>query len=476
MTLEPRFRPVLPLAACILSMLTWSSAGTQEVRSEERPPNVVLFLVDDLGWADVGSYGSQVYRTPRIDELARRGVRLTNAYASHPMCVASRYSLMSGRYAARKRSNSETPATKFKDGTTLAEAFRSAGYTTFFAGKWHVEKRAGASPESYGFDVQVGVHGKGGVATHFFPYGEDGDPRKVPLEAGGKPGEYLTDRLTDETISFVEANRSKPFFVYLSHYAVHKPLEAKGDLVAEYARTIEATEFSGPPYVQVGKARQKQHQDDPVYAAMVQSVDESLGRIVDALQELGLTERTIVVFTSDNGGSSCNAGSGEHESTSNLPLKAGKFWLYEGGIRVPLVVAYPKGVASGKTSDAVVVGTDHYPTLLELAGLDPRPEDHLDGVSYAAAIRGDDDWRRAAAFWHFPIDGPLARFVGTSPGSAIRDGNYKLIEWYESGVVELYNMSEDIGEQHDLQKREPARARELLSRLRRWRAEVDAPL
>jgi len=463
-------RAALPLIAWVLA----TAAGCQPADEPRRSPNVVLFLVDDLGWSDVACYGSKVYRTPRIDELAERGVRMTDAYAAHPMCKASRYALMTGRSAARKRSSSGAVDTEL-DETTIAEAFRAEGYVTFFAGKWHIEHRS-ASPATYGFEVQVGVNDKGSPASYFFPYGEEGDARRVPLREGGEPGEYLTDRLTDETIDFIEAHRSVPFFVCLSHYAVHKPLEAEAELVAEYEEIIAATEYSGEPLRPVGPAWQKQFQDNPVYAAMVESVDQSLGRVVDALEELGLTKDTIVVFTSDNGGESCNTRAGEHNSTSNVPLKAGKYWLYEGGIRVPLVVVFPGRVPAGATSNAVAVGADHYPTLLELAGFELRPEDHLDGVSYVPALLGSKDWRRPPAFWHFPVDGTLAKFAGTVAGSAVRDGDYKLIEWYGSGAYELYDVRTDPGEEHDLRDEQPARAEAMLSRLREWRREVDAPL
>lgn len=472
-----RPRPALLPSAWILAVLAGCGAaeGQGPPEGSAPRPNVVLILVDDLGWTDVACYGSRAYRTPRIDELARRGVRLTNAYASNPMCKASRYALMTGRYAARKRSNAPDPGAEPVDETTVAEVFRDEGYATFFAGKWHIEKRR-STPRTYGFDTQVGVHKKGEPATYFFPYGEEGDPKKVPLEEGGEPGEYLTDRLTDEALAFIDAHAEQPFFVCLSHYAVHKPLEAKAELVAAYERILADTDHEGPAVVRVGKALQKQRQDDPVYAAMVHSVDESVGRVLDALDEHDLTDRTIVLFTSDNGGDSCNTTAGERSSTSNVPLKAGKFWLYEGGIRVPLVVAYPPTVSAGGTADAVVTGTDHYPTLLELAGLEPRPRDHVDGVSYAPVLRAEADWTRPAAFWHFPIDGSLAAWVGTEPGSAIREGDYKLIEWYESGTIELYDLADDVGEERDLGSAEPERARALLDRLRRWRAEVDAPL
>lgn len=466
---------------CVVAIAAGSCGNAEDAGDNGRRPNIVFFLVDDLGWADVACYGSEVYQTPNIDELAERGVRFTNAYASHPMCKASRFAVMMGKHATRERSSSpmkkkrQLPGTE--EETTLAEALREGGYTTFFAGKWHLEKRgATPRPETMGFDVSVGVNKRGEPATYFFPYGSDGDPASLPdLVEAGEEGEYLTDRLTDEAIRFIEANRERPFFVYLSHYAVHKPLEGKEELVAKYEEVVANKEFPQPAHVKLGKADQKLYQDNPTYAAMVESVDESLGRLIQALERLGLSEDTIVVFTSDNGGDSCNARTGGRNSTSNVPLKAGKFWLYEGGIRVPLIVSYPREIGGGVTRDVVVTGTDHYPTLLELAGLEAREEQHVDGVSFASLLRGATDWEREAAFWHFPIEGNLASVVGMPPGSAIREGDYKLIEWYESGTYELYDLSTDIGEEHDLKDQQPEKARELLTRLRAWREKVDAP-
>jgi arylsulfatase A-like enzyme len=310
----------------------------------------------------------------------------------------------------------------------------------------------------------------GAPASYFYPYGKEGDIRRVPgLQEDGKPGEYLTDRLTDETIAFIREHRNEPFFAYLSHYAVHTPLQARKGLVSQYKKRIDATVFKGPAYIRMRGTDQKMRQDNATFAAMVHAVDQGVGRIMKELQDLGLTENTIVLFTSDNGGDSSKAKRGG-TSTSNVPLKGGKCWIYEGGVRVPFIARWPGVIAAGKVSDRLVAGMDHYPSILELLGLPLRPEQHLDAVSYAPVLRGQPQSPRKPIVHNFPEG--IAR-IGIDAGTSIRHEDFKLIV-FKNGARELYNLREDVGEEHDLSRAIPEKVDELESLLDVWRAEMRA--
>ncbi|MFC2083743.1 sulfatase [Bacteroidota bacterium] len=470
------FRTLGLVGICICLVSTEEAVSGNKDR--ENKPNVVFFLADDMGWIDAGCYGSKIYQTPAIDKLASNGVRFTQAYANHPMCVGSRYAIMTGKYPAR---GGIPGRTKYPDSMpsseyTMAEAFKDCGYRTFFAGKWHLH--SSIYPEHQGFEVNIGGHTWGAPASYFYPYGNEGNKRKVPgLDKGSKQGEYLTDRLTDETEKFIRKHQNEPFFVYLSHYAVHTPLQGKTSFVDSYTSIINSASFNGAAYLKEREADNKMHQDNPIYAAMIQSIDESLGKIMALLTELNLIENTIIVFTSDNGGESCKIEKGAR-STSNHPLRAGKCWLYEGGIRVPLIVSWPGVIQSDELSKSLVIGTDHYPTLLELVGLPLVQEQHCDGISYANVLKGRYCPKRKPMFWHFPIDmsPTVQRAVGMRSGTVIRDGDYKLIDWYSTDNYELYNLRDDIEEVDDLATQEPEKAKELLARIQNWRHELNAPM
>lgn len=455
-----------------LAGLSLIPSGLTKGEEHKKKPNVIFFLVDDMGWMDAGCYGSKIYNTPNIDKLASKGVRFTQAYACHPMCVASRYALMTGKYPARGgvpggvkyQYPDSLPSSEY----TIAEAFKDNGYRTFFAGKWHLH--SSIYPQHQGFEVNIGGHTWGAPASYFYPYGEKDNKRKVPGLSKGKKEEYLTDRLTDETERFIRKNKDEPFLVYLSHYAVHSPLEGKETYVNKYKEIINNADFEGPAYKKEGKADLKMHQDNPDFAAMIQSVDDSLGQLMTLLEELDLTQNTIIVFTSDNGGDSCKL-KRKGKSTSNYPLRTGKCWLYEGGIRVPLIASWPGTIKTGQVSEALVTGVDHYPTLLELTGQPPVPSQHLDGVSYTDTLKGSRLTPREPMYWHFP---GVTKAIDMASGSIIRDGDYKLINWYKSNTYELYNLRKDIGEKHDLAKTMPEKTTELLDKLKKWRTEVNA--
>jgi len=492
--------------------------------ADPRKPNIIFFLVDDLGWSDIGCYGSRFYDTPHIDALAGEGVRFTDAYATCHVCSPSRASIMTGKYPARLKltdwlgGREDYSFQRLKNALihqalplnelTLAEVLRQHGYRTGHFGKWHLGE-APAGPLQQGFDVQVPRNWCKGWPKRGY---------HAPFELEGlsdKKGDYLTDRLTDEALKFIDENSSKPFFLYLSHFAVHDPIEGRADLVKKYEKKKTLLPPEDRPYILEGNpdskttftpaqldqmiredayalyrvlpnqmVKIKQRQDNPQFAAMVESVDESLGRIVAKLKALGLTEDTIIVFTSDNGGmSAANFGNPDHVipaadldeyySTSNLPLRGAKGWLYEGGIRVPLIIKWPGQGKVGSICREPVTGVDYYPTILDMVGIPAVPVQHVDGQSLVPLFQGATSLSRDALYWHFPH---YSNHGMQSPGGAIRCGQYKLLEYFENGTVQLFDLEVDLEEQNDLSQRHPEIAGQLLKKLRQWRKKVDAEI
>ncbi len=473
------------LRIAALAILSLGLMFTRAGRAEE-PLNFVFILVDDLGYMDVGCNNrDSFYETPNINRLARGGMRFTNGYAACPVCSPTRYSIMTGKYPSR------VDATNFFSGTragrflpavlndrmplaevTIAEALKEHGYATFFAGKWHLGPTEEFWPVNQGFDVNMGGWSRGGPyggKRYFSPYGN-------PRLADGPPGEHLPDRLATETAKFIEANKDGPFLAYLSFYSVHTPLIGRPDLVEKYKAKAErlglnqrqqfALEEQVLPVKQPRRVRSVQ--SHAVYAAMVESMDQAVGKVLDRLAELGLANNTAVILMSDNGGLSTSEGS----PTSNLPLRGGKGWLYEGGIRAPLIIRWPTVTPPGSTCDVPVISTDFYPTMLAMAGLPPRPLQHLDGKSLVPLLRGDDTLKRDALFWHYPHYANQGGF----PGGAVRTGDWKLIERFEDGRVHLYNLNDDLGERADVASANPQRVAAMRNRLHAWYREVDAKL
>lgn len=460
------------LALAIAALLLPLSAGA-------KPQNVVFFLADDLGQRDVGCYGSTFYETPNIDQLAKDGARFTDAYAACPVCSPTRASVMTGQWPQRsgitdyigapmrpelwKRNTPSLPAPYSDrlalDAPTLAKSMKAAGYATFFAGKWHLGPE-GHWPENQGFDINMGGTDRGGPyggKKYFSPYGN-------PRLPDGPPGEHLPDRLATETAKFIEANRGRPFFAFLSFYDVHTPLMAREDLRRKYEEKrarLGLTEQWGreePRDVRLS-------QDHAVYAAMVDAMDQAVGKVLAKLDELGLRENTLVVFTSDNGGLSTSEG----WPTSNRPLRGGKGWIYEGGIREPLVVRWP-GVAKAGTTLATPVGSpDFLPTLLDAAGAKSAAGQRVDGVSLRPLL-ADGAKPDRALFWHYPHYGNQ----GGAPAAAIRRGDWKLIEWLEDGRLELFNLAADLSETTNLAAREPGRVATPQAELHAWQKDVGA--
>ena len=428
-------------------------------------PNVVFILVDDLGWADVGCYESTFYRTPNIDRLAVDGMRFSDAYAASLACSPTRASILTGKYPARLHltdwlpGRQDRPSQKLlKPDTqrhlpleelTLAEALKPLGYTSASIGKWHLGG-LGFGPLQQGFDLNIAGDESGSPLTYFAPFRKGA--HVMPGLESSKPGEYLTDRLTDEALKFMEMNRDGPFFLYLSHYAVHIPLEAKQSLIAHFRDRPAA----GP-------------QTNAIYAAMIESVDESVGRILQKLDELRLTDRTLVIFTSDNGGLSVKEGPNT-PATSNAPLRAGKGFLYEGGMRVPLIVRWPGTVSAGTLERTPVSSIDFLPTILAAVGAPARSG--IDGLDLCPVLRQTEPLRRKALYWHYPHYSNQ----GGLPGGVIREGRFKLLQFFEDGRLELYDLAQDLAEHHNLASAQPERAAALLVGLEQWRKSQDAQM
>ncbi|TFG49488.1 MAG: DUF4976 domain-containing protein [Candidatus Brocadiia bacterium] len=431
--------------------------------------NFVFILIDDMGWKDVGCYGGRFFETPNIDRLAAQGMRFTDGYSACAVCTPTRASIMTGKYPARlhmdghirpdlapypkgsgKLLNPEFKQWLEPSEVTIAEALKNGGYVSASIGKWHLGEQSGPQyrPQNQGFS-RVVLSQHHGDMEYFYPFVDNGKwPYAGPLP--GKPGDYLPDRLTDEAVKFIEENRDKPFFLYLAHWSVHEPHKAKKDKIAKYEEKKKA---------------QGETEISPVYAAMVESVDESVGRVMAKLEDMNLADSTVVIFMSDNGGLK--------SATSMSPLRGQKSVYYEGGIRVPFIIKVPGMTKPGSVCHEPVISTDFYPTMLEIAGLPPKPEQHCDGISLVPLLKGSKSGLgRDAIYWHFP----LYQARGCTPCSAVRAGDYKLIEYFEDYHVELYNLKEDISESKDLSKTNPDKAGELREILHKWRDEVNATI
>ncbi len=462
-----------------LALTLFLAAGA----SGERTPNFVFFLVDDLGWRDLGCYGSDFYETPNVDRLRETGMKFTNAYAASPVCSPTRASIMTGKAPARLDTTAwfgapqpEQVKNRFGydrsllpahyrnrmplEEVTIAEALKEAGYATYFAGKWHLGPRPKFWPKNQGFDVNRGGCRWGHPRSYFSPYNN-------PRLTDGPKGEYLPDRLGKETAEFIEDHADEPFLAYLSFYSVHTPLQTTERLEKKYRAKAKRMDAAGPKWGKEHGYRVRRVQDHPVYGGMVHAMDRAVGRVLDALDAHGLTKETVVIFMSDNGGLTTKGG-----PTSVRPLRAGKGWLYEGGIREPLLIRWPGVTEAGSTSSEPVISMDFYPTMLEMAGLERRPDQHRDGVSLVPLLRGADTLDRNTLYWHFPHYSPQ----GGTPTAAIRRGKWKLIRFFEDDHVELYNLEADVGESNDLASSRPEKAATLRKALDARLSEVDAPM
>ena len=443
----------------------------------KKKTNFVFFLVDDMGMMDLGTYGSTFHETPNIDNLSKTGMKFNYGYAACPVCSPTRASIMTGRHPVRVNITDWIPGSSnnkknkllhpqdrdnlaLKE-VTIAEELKSHGYQTFFAGKWHLGNE-GHWPTDQGFDINIGGHHRGSPPGGYYA------PWNNPALEPTKKGEYLTERLTEESTRFLEnRNTDKPFLLYLSYYNIHTPIQAYKKHIDHYQK--KADKFSGTtPTKQEHSGQTRMRQDNPALASMVSAVDDSVGTLLAKLDELGLSDDTVVIFFSDNGGLSTKPKLGPG---SNSPLRAGKGWLYEGGVREPTIIRAPGVTQAGNVSNQPIVSMDFFPTMLELAGLPPKPELHADGRSIVPELKGKKGKIRPL-FWHYP------HYHGSTwkPGASIRDGDWKLIKFYDHEKVELYNLKEDPSESNDLAKQNSKIAKDLEYKLVAWQKRMKAKL
>jgi arylsulfatase A-like enzyme len=463
------------------SILLLASCQSQPAeQNEEKKPNVLFILVDDLGYHDLSIMGSKYYETPHIDRIASEGMIFAEGYANSQVCSPSRASIMSGKFPARhgitdwigartgeewRKAGRFTKLLPPENGdhlpheyTSLPEAMKEAGYKTFFAGKWHIGGK-GSWPEDHGFDINKGGWDVGSPIGGFYA------PWENPNLESGPDGESLTMRLAQETANFIEAHKDTTFFAFLSFYAVHSPLQTTKEKWAKYRQKAEDMGIAETGF-EMGKFLPiRQVQDNPLYAGLVETMDDAVGLVLKALDDLGLAENTIVIFTSDNGG----VAAGDAFATSNLPLRAGKGYQFEGGIREPYFIKIPWLDIAGKISDVPVMGSDFYPTLLELAGADLKPDQHNDGVSLVPLLNGGSIDERLL-IWHYPHYGNQ----GGEPSSIIRKGDWKLIHYYEDGREELYNLRNDLEESANMSAANPQLTNQLSELLFDYLNEVGA--
>ncbi len=447
----PWLRRVWPLLLLLLCCFLASSSSAAITR-----PNIIFILVDDLGATDGGVFGSKFYETPNVDRLAAQGMRFTRAYSACTVCSPTRASTLTGQYPARlhitdwiaghKRPYAKLAVPNWRmflptNEVNLARTLKNAGYATASIGKWHLGP-PDCFPDRQGFDINVAGYDRGQPPSYFAPY-------RIPTLPEGPQGEFLTDRESAEACRFIEQHKDRPFFLYLPHYAVHTPLQGKTNVISKYR--AKALAQGGP-------------QTNATYAALVESVDDSLGRIMAKLDELKIADNTIIIYTGDNGGLL--------PVTSNLGIRAGKGSAYEGGVRVPLVVRWPARIKAGAVNETPVISVDHYPTLLEFAGVKDAAGHVVDGESLAPLLFQTGTLQRDTIYWHYPHYHP----GGATPYGAVREGNLKLIEFFETGKAELYDLRDDPAERNDLAEVRPQVAARLREKLVAWRKSVDAQL
>ncbi len=437
---------------CLAVLVLYTASCTPQITDEKPAYNIIFFLVDDMGYADIGAYGNTYHKTPNIDRLATEGMLFTDAYAAAPNCSPTRASILTGKWPARMGITQYLPGNVLPyarltqpalpkglplEETIIAEPLNAAGYATASIGKWHLGGGRYA-PGARGFDVAF-------AGGHWNAHERMFAPHEYVDVPDAEDGEYLTDRLTEEAMAFIDENKDQPFFLYLPYYAIHGPIEAKQDLIDGYAGVIDD---SG--------------RNNATYAAMVEGVDQSVGRILSQIDQLELTEQTVIIFFSDNGGVPARAFNG--------PFKSGKGFLWEGGIREPLIVKWPEKVGAATELAVPVTSVDFYPTILEIAGAEDITGHEVDGLSLVPLLEGNEDWSRDAIYWHYPHYSN----AGATPTAAIREGDWKLIEFFEDRHFELYNLADDPGETTDLSEREVEKTQTLAARLADWRRDVGA--
>ncbi len=457
--MKSRFR-LVPLSSLFMAWTCWIALLNCDSATAAAPsrPNVILILADDLGWTDLACYGSDLYRTPNIDQLARDGMKFTQAYSACTVCSPTRAAILTGKSPARLHVTDWIPGlppanpkllvpdwTKYLalEEISLGRAFKSAGYTTASIGKWHLGDED-YFPAKHGFDINIAGSSAPAPPSYFAPY-------KIATLPDGPAGEYLTDRLGDEAVRFIDDNRATPFLLYWPHFAVHTPIQAKQSSIRKFR----------------AKKQPGQTHTNEAYAAMLESLDDAVGRIRKKLDEIKLSERTIIIFASDNGG--------RVPTTSNLPLRVGKGSCYEGGTRVPFIVYWPGNTKANSICETPVISMDIYPTILEMAGLKKAARQGVDGLSLVPLLHQKAKLKRETLFWHYPHYQHY-QLGGTTPYGAIRDGDFKLIEFFDDMRVELYNLKDDLGEQRNLTTQMPEKVEQLRKKLHSWRKEAGAQM
>ncbi|GJM33950.1 MAG: sulfatase [Saprospiraceae bacterium] len=456
-------------------LLTFISLAFVANLTAQSQPNIVFIQIDDLGYHDLSCTGSKIYQTPNIDRLAKQSLTFKQAYSSYPRCTPSRYGLITGTYPVNEDHGN---LADIKPEQNFVNLLNKAGYQTYYVGKWHLGEGEN-EPTGFGFNQSFAAGSTGGVGSRFYPFNtrgnaEKGDKAPVPdVEKAGKEGDYLSDLLTTATIDFIKkSEKDKPFFAMLSFYAVHTPLEAKDLDKKRNQKEIDAFDFGDTPeYIKEGTGRRKMRQDDADYAGMVENVDENVGRLLAALQSLDLSDNTIIVLSSDHGGLSNDGERLRHLATTNAPLRAGKGHLYEGGIRVPLILHWEGKIAPGVDEKNIILGMDVFPTLLDLAIA--KKVEGIDGKSYLPVMNGKESWENRTVYWHSQKARPHS--TGDSKCSVVRSGDYKLLHFFKDDRIELYNLKEDISEEKNLAQEEPERVKKMLTELKTWKKQYLIP-
>ena len=457
----------------ILKILTFVLCSF--ISTAQTKPNILIIHVDDLGFHDLSVHGSKIYQTPNIDKLATESVSFTKAYANYPRCVPSRFSMMTGNYPIH---NGTVPDDGFKisevtKNKNFVKTLNTLGYQTAYFGKWHLGDKK--SLIDFGFNFSFGAGLAGSPISFYQPFNilkRKGKINKKPIpdiDEVSNDGDYLTDLMTKQVINYLEGSDSlKPFLLMLSYYAVHQPLEAKQGDLKRNIKEIEAFDFGNQPeYVSEGTGRTKMRQDNPSYAAMVENLDKNVGMILEYLRKTKILDNTVIVFSSDHGGLSNDGYNKRNLATSNFPLRAGKGWLYDGGIKVPLFVKWQKKFKPRVENKSIVTLMDVFPTLLDLTA---KIDLSVDGRSFLPVLYANESWQNRTIYWH--SDKARPRNTGDTNSSAIRKGKFKLINWYENDVVELYNMDDDPHEKNNLVDIEPKLSKELLSSLNDWKEKM----
>ncbi len=447
--------------------------------TSEKRPNILFIFADDLGYHDLSITGSKIYQTPNIDNLAKESVTFDNAYANYPRCVPSRFAAWTGNYPIK---DGDVPDDGFvmldvPDSLNIVKQITESGYQTAFFGKWHLGgKDTGTGPLGFGFNTSVGAGHAGSPISFFYPFntpkGKNKKSKKSPivdLEELAKEGDYLTDVMTDQVINYIkDRDKDKPFMAILAYYAVHQPIEGKKELTKQNKKEIDAFDFGDQPeYIQEGTGRTKMRQDFPAYAALVENTDMNIGRLLQLLKDQGIDDNTIVIFSSDHGGLSNDGTNKRKLATTNYPLRAGKGWLYDGGIKVPMFVKWDGHLKPHEDKESIVMLMDILPTLLDITN-DKKVD--VDGKSILPVLKGNENWNDRTIYWHSSMARPVN--TGDTKSSAIRVGKYKLLNWYEEGRTELYNIDKDPGEQNNIAESNPEKSKELLEKLNKWKANM----